>query len=238
MTRHTGACPATLGALAAALLAVACNGERAFAPGVDPNAPVPGGYTADELAYFDEITGANSPGVTVTKWRQDIRVAVSGNATPVDLANIDHVCAELTAAIGGRIRVARDTAGTANVSLIIGPHGLVSNWDYFSPSGTLAGYADVDRDSAGYLDTATVLVDDALEYGYRNEVIRHELTHAVGLLGHTRRFPNSTMTPVANGARDYDPIDLAGIEMLYRDEVQVGMTSFGAKGALHALRRR
>ena len=217
--------------------AAACNGDRAFAPGVDPNAPVAGGYSSDDVLYFHEVVGGPTGTTSVRKWGRDVRVAISGEVTDVDRANLDHVCAAITAAIGGPVRVSRDTTGTANVSIVFGPRSLVAGLDDALHEYVI-GSADVGEDAPGRIDTATISIAAELEGGYRLGAIRHELTHAMGMPGHTQHFPSSTMTPLVNGLADYTSVDADGIEMLYRDEVKVGMTPLEAQHVLSALPRR
>ena len=72
----------------------------------------------------------------------------------------------------------------------------------------------------------------------RSHLIREELTQSLGMMNDSWRYPESIYYQGWTRTREYAPIDRAVIEMLYRDEIEPGMSEDEALTVLRELARR
>lgn len=225
--------------LAAAFALASCGSG-----GADPVGPVrpadPNRYSEAELAYFGEIAfgfefGDASP--VVRKWQTDVRVAVHGDPTAEDREALATVMRELTAAIGGPVRVADAGAEPANADVYYVPRArFTAVYSQAVPNND--GEFWVSWDGTDHLTHALVLIGTDVEARFRRHLIREELTQSMGLAQDSPRYPDSMFYSGYTDTPAYSAMDRALIEMLYRDEVQAGMTDWQAASVLRTLTRR
>ncbi len=178
----------------------------------------------------------NNPDGRIHKWKGDLRVSVTGAFTAADLALVDTVCAQLTTAIGGPVRVVLDTSGTQNVVIrFYRPHELINN---IGPEYNIGAVGAPSLDALGYADSGSVELDGSYVGGARGHAIRHELMHVLGFYDHSHLVQGSILSDEYSTNPEFLDVDRGAIEMLYRDEIQVGMNGLEAVGTLRGLQRR
>jgi hypothetical protein len=181
-------------------------------------------YSPDAIDYFLEVAFGSEHGQTpdrIFKWKQDIRIRISGRPTREDLATLQQV-----------IDTINETQHTIRLSLERFSTNLVI---YFVPEQRFAEIEPHYRSiNPGFfwvhwgdyeIYRARVLIDsERLNQEDRSALIKEELTQSLGLMNVSNRYTDSIFNDyVDHYVSDYAPIDLLMIEMLYRPEIMPGM---------------
>lgn len=176
----------------------------------------------------------------VTKWTDDVAVAVTGTPTAADLEVIDDAVARLGPAMAPLSLTRTTDVTAADVVVHVVPKSQwavvlddpevdrsVSGWTY-----TYSGGPTVD--DAGALSSAVVAVDADAPQSARNRVLVHELGHALGLGHGTCRA--SLMHPGGDSSPLWSPtpLDLEMLRVLYDPAMPSGADDEEAAGALEA----
>jgi hypothetical protein len=213
-------------------LAWACGGDSV-------TGPAPYGYTEAELAYFAEIAfGAEYGGSAnplLHRWEVSPSIRVHGAPSAVDQAMLTQVMDEINALTQG-VRLQR-TDGAGEIDIYFVPQADFPQYEPNYIPGN-SGFVWVWWDQPQRIVRARIMVASDISQEGRSHVIREELTQSLGLLGDSRRYPESIFyaSPALIGS--YAPIDRALIEMLYRPELAPAMTLEQALEVLRSLRRR
>lgn len=225
-------------------LSTACGGSDGGGGGtvVEPTPPArAGAYTDAELTYFGEIAygfeyGTATP--VIRKWRSDVRVALIGAPTAEDSATVREVAGELTALIGGPVRVtlvARDQPAEVDVHFL--PRAQFRTVVAQSTQGDW-GQFWLWWDAADAFTRGIVLMGSDVPPDARRHLIREELTQALGLARDSERYPASIFYQGWSLTTAYTALDRALVEMLYREEVRTGLTEREVTPVLRGLTRR
>jgi hypothetical protein len=201
--------------------------------------PRPGGYTAPEIDYFQQIAFGfeyGSASEIIRKWGANPRIQILGVPTAEDLGVLESVVSELNLLMEGAQVELVDSDPTVEVHFgpistfpTILPSYVSGNWGYFS----------VWFDGGGRISRAVVLLaSDVANQEQRNHLIREEVTQMLGLAKDSNRYSGSIFYAPWTTTQSYDPIDEALIEMLYRPQLLTGLEYRGAVDRLRTMTRR
>jgi hypothetical protein len=213
--------------------------RRGVLPRTDGTAPpLAGLLAADELDTFLASALDNLTIGAIVKWRDPIVVEARGAPTPADLEALDRIVAELRPLVAPlEIRraagpefpdagEARGAPAGGNVVVHFVPQALIAPVDpgrrtYAPGNSTFSG-------TGGVLTSCTAAVSAEEAEAIRHHILRHELTHCLGL-GHNQR-PESVLNGVVDlalgvrlGDSPYSAIDRALIRTLYHAAVAPNM---------------
>ncbi len=193
-----------------------------------------GRYTEEELSYFAEIAfgsefGGGSP--VVHKWVRDVDVRLAGAYTRADSLELAKVLAELTVLTGRSVGLTTSLSAPFTVTYTSRDSMRVVVPQYVPGND---GFVYINWGAGNGLTRAAVVIDRAVPELFRRHLVREEVTQGFGLLQDSYRYPDSIFQQEYTSVTTYAPIDRKVIEMLYHDEVRVGMSR---ETALQALRR-
>jgi hypothetical protein len=221
------------GAVAAPLLLVAQGCESPT--GIDR---LEGAYSAEETAYFEEISLGSeyrSSAERIAKWAGTMVIRVHGAPGDADLRTVEQVIGEINDILG--FQKVRLGSTDGNVDLWFAPSSEFPRLEprYVAPN---AGFVTVGWDSGGRIQRGRVLISSTgLTQRQRDHLIREEVTQALGLLRDSNRYPESIFYQGWSETTEYAEIDRVLIRMLYRDEIQAGMTRPVVRSVLSRLPR-
>jgi len=185
----------------------------------------PGGYTAAEIDYFGEIAfgaefGTASP--LLRRWPQSRgpRIRINGSPTDADLETLTAVRAEIGALTGLDMAIV-DAAQTVDIHFV--PVSEFTSVLPQAPPGNV-GVVWLWWDGGQHLVQSVVLIGSDIDPVLRAHIIREEVTQMLGLLRDSFRYPQSIFYQAFSTVQEYAPVDRTVIELLYRPELQVGMT--------------
>lgn len=201
--------------------------------------PRPEGYSSDEIDYFIELAFESEYGLgggVLRRWRSDtgLRVRLMGNVTATDQIVIESVRTEIERLTPLRIQLVEDSA-MVEMHFVrqIRFREILPD----APPGN-AGLVWVWWDPDDYLCRSVVLIATDVTDRQRSHLIREELTQALGLLEDSNMYPESVFYQDGSSQADeYSSLDRAAIELLYRDELRVGMTIAEAASVARLLTR-
>ena len=180
-------------------------------------------YSRAELDYFFEV-GMNvefghSGMQQIHKWQDDLTIEVHGDPTPIDLAELDLIVAELNelqSAVNLRV-----VSKNGNVQLYftsvdafraVEPNYRMGNdgffWTYWQ---------------AGAIVRANIFILDSQADIYRRHLLREELTQSLGLMNDSDEYDDSIFYAPWSAVTTFSDIDKALIGMLYRPDIEVNM---------------
>lgn len=200
--------------------------------------PRSGGYSAEEVDYFTEIAfGSEFGGATpfLRRWRAGSGplIRVNGSPTAADMEVVDSVLAEINRLAPVDVERVTDFP---TVEMHVVPQSRFAEILPEAPSGNV-GLVWLWWDADQYLTQSVVLISTDITESLRAHVIREELTQMLGLLQDSYQYPESIFYQRYSEVTEYLPIDRAVIELLYRPELRVGMTSMEAARAARLLVR-
>lgn len=201
--------------------------------------PRPGGYTAPEIDYFQEIAFGfeyGSASEVIRKWAENPRIRVFGNPTAEDQAVVEGVVGELNQLME-EVQIELVTSG-ATVEVHFGP---ITSFPTILPSYVPGnwGYFSVWFDGQGAITRSVVLIaTDVTDQDARSHLIREEVTQMLGLAKDSNHYSNSIFYSPWTTTHSYDPIDEALIEMLYRTETLKGLGYRDTVNRLRVMTRR
>ena len=203
-----------------------------------PSPAVASHYSATDLDYFAEVALGAEYGASakvVRKWAGDVLVQVFGSASVEDVAALDAVLADLRPLMPGR-RIERVDEG-GNLEVHFAPEDRFADIDP-NYQATNYGFFWVWWGGDNLLLRSRVLISTTdISQEARAHLIREEVTQSLGMMNDSWRYPESIYYQGWTRTRDYAAIDRMVIEMLYREEIQAGMTAAEALEVLRALPR-
>jgi hypothetical protein len=202
--------------------------------------PVSDRYLETELAYFGEIAFGFEFGAAsrvIRRWPGDVRVAVRGTPTAEDRATLAAVLGELTATIGGPVRLRDAGVGPAELEVHFVPRAQFTGVVAAAVPNNV-GQFWLWFDAAEHFSRGVVLIGTDIPARLRQHLIREEVTQSLGLAQDSPRDPFSVFYSGYSESTVYTALDLALVEMLYRDEVRPGMSAAEAIPVLRQLLRR
>ena len=201
--------------------------------------PRTGGYTADEIDYFQEIAFGfeyGSASDVIRKWGENPRLQVFGTPTQEDLTVLDDVILDLNTLMEEVQVELVDSDPTVEVYF-----AGVSDFPGLLPSYVPgnSGYFSIWFDAVQQIYRSVVLVaSDEGEQEDRSHILREEVTQMLGLGRDSWTYVGSIFYQGWTTTQEYDPIDEALIEMLYRPELLRGSAYRPAVDVLRTLTRR
>jgi len=183
-------------------------------------------YTQEEIDYFLEVALGTEFGgseQTVKKWADDIKIDVLGAPTEADLQTLEDVVEEINSFIDGIEMVIVEQ--NANVELHFAEE------DDFASIET--NYVPVNYgffwsywNGNDELERSRILVStDEITQAERSHLIREEVTQVLGLMIDSNKYEESIFFEDWTETNSYAEIDKSVIEMLYREDIQPGMTA-------------
>jgi len=213
--------------------------NKAMATALVTVAPRPGGYTADEIDYLQEIAFGFEYGTAsevIRKWAENPRIQLFGVPTVEDMAVLEGVVGELNGLME-EVQVEL-VESDPTVEVHFAP---VSDFPSILPSyvpGNL-GYFYVSFDGFGNINRSVVLLaSEGVDQEGRSHLIREEITQILGLSKDSGTYPNSIFYSTWTTTQHFDPIDEVLVEMLYRPQLLPGMAYRPAVDVLRTLVRR
>lgn len=192
-------------------------------------------YTAEQIDYFLEIALGSEFGdadAAVRKWNGSVRIRVNGMPTGEDLRSLNAVIQDINGLAPG-IHLQVDDQNP-NVELHFAPESQFSRIEpHYQPVNLGYFWTEWHQD---VLNHATVLISTTgITQTERSHLIREELTQSLGLMRDSDRYPDSLFYQGWTEPTQFAPIDQVLIQMLYRPEVQAGMTRSQVVNALRAI---
>ena len=189
-------------------------------------------YSQAELDYFLEVVMNIEFGGTgmqrIHKWTGDLTIEVHGDPTPIDLAELDLIVAELNEL-------------QSEVTLSVVPEdGNVQL--YFSGVAAFRAVEPNYRNGnngffwtywrGGAIVRANIFVLKTQAEVYRRHLLREELTQSMGLMNDSNLYDDSIFYARWTDVTAFSDIDRTIIGMLYREDIEVNM---GAEEVLEIL---
>lgn len=199
----------------------------------------PGGYTADEIDYLQEIAFGfeyGSAPEVIRKWASNPRVQVFGNPTAEDQVVLEDVVSDLNALMGEVQLEVVDSNPTVEIHF-----ARESAFPGILPSYVPgnSGYFSIWFDGEDAIYQSVVLVStDGVSQEARSHIIREEVTQMLGLGKDSWTYPGSIFYQGWTTTPGYEPVDEAIIEMLYRPQLEKGLEYRPAVDILRILTRR
>ena len=183
-------------------------------------------YTQEEIDYFLEVALGTEYGdseQTIKKWAEDIKIDVLGTPTEADLQTLETVVEEINSLIDGvgMVTVERNP----NVELhfapeddfgVIEPNYVPVNygffWSYWNGNDEL-------------YESRILISTDEITQSERSHLIREEVTQVLGLMNDSTRYKDSIFFEGWTETNRYTELDKSVIEMLYREDIEPGMTA-------------
>ena len=177
---------------------------------------------------------------TIKKWDRDINIQVLGSPTPEDLNTLQTVIDELNTLITGiRLQVVTQAGASiqdisSNKPRVFGNNPNVEI--YFVPESKFSQYEpNYQPINYGFfwgwwndhhaIHRSRVLIStNGVTQQERSHLIREELTQSLGLMEDSDQYSDSIFYQGWTDTNHYAEIDKVVIEMLYRPEIQPGMT--------------
>ncbi|MDP4210643.1 MAG: hypothetical protein Q8928_17680 [Bacteroidota bacterium] len=182
-------------------------------------------YTIKELSFFSQVGFYNHD--CLTKWKDDINIAIKGNPTKRDMEIIDTIIKELKPLLGG-ININR-VESNENFKISFTEKCPLGNYPY--------GVVDfktkfMDWSSFRYID---LWINSNLKGTFREATIKHEFLHGLGLDHPQSRNTGTLIESNAEYASidDYEigmvslykftPLDKACVKILYENCLHGGL---------------
>jgi len=189
-----------------------------------PTAPT-SNYSQEEIDRFVELVFDvwNTP--SLHKWNKDLLIGVKGVPTETDLRELNRVVAEINQLMSNENIQARIVEAGENVKIHFLPTSQFV-WEIRDYGGTAFVYWSRN------IDRAVLAVSMDQPQGYRLDVIRHELVHALGFAD-SLRYRDSTFYNRGDIVNtEFSPLDRTVIRMLYSQNIVSGMSRTAAIAAL------
>lgn len=203
----------------------------------DATAPEPRAYTEEEISYFSQIAFGSEFGDTepvLRRWNGTVRVRVHGAPTPEARAALADVVDEIDE-LARQIEI-HVVETDADIDVHFAPTSEFADILPEYEPGNL-GFFWVWWNGSDEIYRAVVLIATGnITHRERAHLIREELTQSLGLRRDSDRYEESIFYRRWTNTTEYAPIDRTVIEMLYRPELQPGMTREEALETLRGLR--
>jgi hypothetical protein len=212
-----------------AATSAACDGSRLLSPCDAAGAECAGSGSlthADKVEHFIELAFGDGGGRMI-RWAEPVAVEVHGGSE-ADRVAAREAAAWLSSASGHPVHV---VASGGTVAIRIVPRGEFSAHIPGAPSsfsGICAPRFGADR----VIHSATIVVASDLPAPDRSRVILHELAHALGLTGHSKRYPQSLLYATIGRNAGVLEQDRFALQTLYHTDMHPGMDAAQARSIL------
>lgn len=183
------------------------------------------GYAEDELRYFDEVAFRDD---RLYRWRRPIELSVTGKDPALEPV-LDLMIRDVRPLLGN-LTIRKAEKGNL---VIHQPHELAQYASRYTLPGPLPlGYA-VPQFAGTELTRVDIYIHPLLLPDKREEVLRHELCHALGLLQHATTLyagqgllspPSVTREKRRPGQALLSRLDRAAIRLLYDARLRPGLS--------------
>ncbi|MBW4487246.1 MAG: DUF2927 domain-containing protein [Trichocoleus desertorum ATA4-8-CV12] len=182
-------------------------------------------YTPEQINYFLEVAmggefGASTP--RVRKWQGPVKIKIHGSPTSEDLRTLQAVVRDIEGLTEGlQLQMDQDNP---NMEIYFVPE---SDFRRYEPNyqGLNYGFFWTHWDEQNTIYSARILISTVgVSQKERSHLIREELTQSLGLMQDSSRYPDSIFFRGWTDPTEYSEIDQALLRMLYRPEIQPGMT--------------
>lgn len=185
--------------------------------------------------YFLEIALGSEFGNhrnRIKKWQNKIRIQVHGEPTSSDLQTLKQIIGELNAIPG--IPEIKLHDQDANITIYFSPEPKFRKIEKNYRSKNM-GFFWAWWDPLTYeIYRARILISSTgITQQERNHLIREELTQSLGLMNDSNRYPDSIFYQSWTRTTKYADIDKSVIRLLYRSDIQPGMTTTEIIERLH-----
>ena len=192
-------------------------------------------YTTEQINYFLEVAlGAEfgSSDAVIRKWNAPIRIRVTGTPTAEDLRSLQTVVRDLNGLVQG-ISLAIDS-NNSNVEIVFAPESEFQRYEpNYQPTNMGFGWIWWNQNT---LNRARILISTTgVTQQERSHLIREELTQSLGLMQDSDRYSDSMFYQGWTDPTQFSAIERAIISMLYRPEIQAGMTRSQVVQVLQAI---
>lgn len=168
-----------------------------------------------EVAFGGEYGGAPA----IHKWNGPLSIALTGQVTRSDRAQLERVVKELRRLTGLRIEI-----GAAPANVIVS-FVRAADFGTLVPGAPAAdGYVTVHCDESHVIRYGAVLIATDATPARRAHAIGEELAQLAGLMRDSMRFPSSIFYEGESGETGLAEIDRLLLALLYRPEIRPGMT--------------
>ena len=205
----------------------------ATTPAITPSGP----YTQAEIDYFLEVALGAEFGESeqvIKKWTKDVRIDVLGAPTEEDLQTLDRVVEEINNLIDGVEMVVVDR--NPNVEMHFAPE---DEFKSIEPNYVPVNYGffwSYWNRGNEFTKSRLLISTDEVTQAERSHLIREEVTQLLGLMIDSNRYEESIFFEGWTETSNYAEIDKSVIEMLYRDDIEPGMTTSEVVEILEELR--
>jgi hypothetical protein len=182
-------------------------------------------YTPEQISYFLEVAMGNEFGQStpiVKKWQGPVRIQIHGTPTPEDWQTLQAVIQDIAGLTNGlQLQIVQDNP---NMEIYFVPE---SDFRRYEPNYRPLNYGFfwTHWDERNTIYNARILITTVgVSQKERSHLIREELTQSLGLMQDSSRYQDSIFFQGWTDPTQYAEIDRALIQMLYRPEIQPGMT--------------
>ncbi|WP_199300362.1 DUF2927 domain-containing protein [Trichocoleus sp. FACHB-262] len=182
-------------------------------------------YTPEQISYFLEVAMGGEFGASasrVRKWQGPVKIKIHGSPTPEDLRTLQAVIQDIEGVTEGlQLQMNQDNP---NMEIYFVPE---SDFRRYEPNYQALNYGFFWTywDQQNTIYNAKILISTVgVSQKERSHLIREELTQSLGLMQDSNRYPDSIFFQGWTDPTEYSEIDKALLRMLYRPEIQPGMT--------------
>ncbi len=163
----------------------------------------------------------------ILKWKQDIHIAVHGEATPSDLNNLRQLTDELNLLLPS-INICLQEAEPNMHLYFTDSQTFQQAESYFKDvhNPILNGVTFVYPQPSYQIYKANILVSSQTKNPQkRAHTLREELTQSLGLLTDSWKYENSIFYEGQSYSTSFSAMDVKLIQLLYRSDIEVGTTA-------------
>lgn len=180
-------------------------------------------YTSEQINYFVEValgTEFGKSNSTIRKWKNDIKIQVVGTPTPEDQRTLKAVTRELQELTGLNIQF---DDRNANMSIYFVPEPEFRRYEVnYIPRNY--GFFWTQWNNNTIYNAKILISTTGVTQRERSHLIREEITQSLGLMKDSSKYSNSIFYQGWTDTNEYTEIDRSIIRLLYRPEINPGMT--------------
>jgi hypothetical protein len=188
-------------------------------------------YTEEELSYFFEIALGSEYGsgpLVVTRWEQDVRIAVTGTPTSSDMAELDSVIAEVNSAVD--IDVGLDATAPNMTVHYTATADFSSICSLYVPGNI--GFFCFWWNTAFEIVRAEVMIGTDTTQQERLHLAWEEVIQPLGLANDSYRYPDSIFYQGYTLTHGLSDIDRRILTLLYDPRIEPGMSESEVRAAV------
>ncbi|MBM7613945.1 DUF2927 domain-containing protein [Alkaliphilus hydrothermalis] len=186
-------------------------------------------YSKKEVEYFTEIAlGSEFGGASkvVRKWTEDVKIKLHGNPSKESLETLNQVVEDLNEIIE-TIEISvldKDTEEEGNIDMYFIPHEDYKDYTYNKTlQRQVAFFQYYSNHEKAIYGARIFLPTTRFNQMNRNHLIREELTQALGMGNDSWLYDDSVFYQGRNFPDKYTEYDEKVIEILYREDIELGM---------------